>query len=257
MLIDFLKTFRRSLIARVCRGTAMPVNITGASTVIIAPHPDDETFACGGLIAHKKHLGAAVQVLFLSRGEGAHRNCCATSEQTIGDARRRLAEEACSHIGLQPGDLLWCDFLDGAIPGKTDPLFAEAASRLSKILCDCTPTEVFTPLLQDCWSDHRRATELVLAATALAQCTIKMYFYPVWMWRNLRLRDLGQLKGWQALRLDIRPVRENKQAAIRQYLAAINPACGVPYCGNLPSGFLNPFHKDYEIFFQQGEGGRP
>jgi len=234
----------------------MPFGITGASTIIIAPHPDDETLSCGGLIALKKNLGATVKVFSLSRGEGAHRNCCATSEQIIGDARRRLGIEACSHLGLQTGDFLWCDFPDGGIPGKKDALFVEAVSRLSKIFTACMPTEIYTPHPHDCWPDHRRATELVLAATVLAQCTIKMYFYPVWMWHNLRLRDLGQLKGWQALRLDIGPVREKKQAAITQYLSATNPACGIPYCGNLPSGFLNPFQKDYEIFFQQSEGDR-
>jgi LmbE family N-acetylglucosaminyl deacetylase len=234
----------------------IPLVLRESKVLIIAPHPDDETFACGGLIAQKKHLGVTVQVLFLSRGEGAHRNCCATSEQTIGDTRRHLAEEACSHLGLRPVDLLWCDFPDGAIPGNTDQIFTEAALRLSKIFTACMPTEIYTPHPHDCWPDHGRATELVLAAIALAKWPIEMYFYPVWMWHNLRLRDLGLLKGWQALRLDIRPVREKKQAAITQYLAATNPVCGIPYCGNLPKGFLDPFRKDHEIFFRQNEDDR-
>ena len=257
LIVDSIKRVRRQYVLSTVEHNAIPFVLRESKALVIAPHPDDETLACGGLIALKKHLGATVHVLFLSRGEGAHRNCCTTSEQTIGDVRQRLAADACTHLGLQIGDLLWCDFPDGAIPGKADPLFAEAASRLSKIFTDCMPMEIYTPHPQDCWPDHQRATELVLDAAALAQCTIEMYFYPVWMWHNLRLRDLGQLKGWQGLRLDIRPVREKKQAAIRQFLYATNPSCGVPFCGNLPSGFLNPFQKDYEIFFQQREGGRP
>lgn len=256
MMVETLKRIRRQAVRAFVENNAEPFTLSVGKTLIVAPHPDDETFACGGLIALKKDLGSNVKVLFLSRGEGAHRACCATSEHTIGEVRQRLAAEACAHLGLKPSDLLWCDYPDGAIPGKKDPAFVEVATKLSGILSDVALGEIFTPHPHDCWPDHQRATELVLAAAAMSKCAAHIYCYPVWMWHNLRLRDLGQLKGWQVLRLDIRLVQEKKLTAMRQYLEETNPACGISYCGNLPSGFLNPFQRDFEIFFRASKGNR-
>ncbi len=41
-------------------------------TVVVAPHPDDETLGCGVLIAAKRRLGAEVAVVFLTDGAASH-----------------------------------------------------------------------------------------------------------------------------------------------------------------------------------------
>src|ERR1700731_2508358 len=42
--------------------------------VVVAPHPDDETLGCGGLIALASQLGRNIQVVFISDGVGSHPN---------------------------------------------------------------------------------------------------------------------------------------------------------------------------------------
>jgi LmbE family N-acetylglucosaminyl deacetylase len=231
--------------------------VTSGSILIVSPHPDDETFGCGGLISLKKSLHTDIFILFLTNGEKAHRGCCDTSVATIAAARLQCAKKVCCNLGICPENLIYLGLPDGAIPDKEDEGFGEAVDRLAATVSAIAPKEIYVTAEFDCWPDHARAARLTKEAVRRWAGEGKLFFYPIWMWHNLRLRDLGLLMGWQALRLDIRPVREKKQTAIKQYLAAINPGCGVPYCGNLPSGFLNPFHKDYEIFFQQSEGGRP
>ena len=38
--------------------------------LVIAPHPDDEVFGCGGMLAHHAAQGATVRVLVLTDGAG-------------------------------------------------------------------------------------------------------------------------------------------------------------------------------------------
>src|SRR3984893_10953906 len=42
--------------------------------VVVAPHPDDETLGCGGLIALASQLGRNIQVVVISDGVGSHPN---------------------------------------------------------------------------------------------------------------------------------------------------------------------------------------
>src|SRR5438067_976178 len=45
-----------------------PLSLTSDSIMVIAPHQDDETFGCGGLIALQREGGATVKVVFLTDG---------------------------------------------------------------------------------------------------------------------------------------------------------------------------------------------
>ena len=43
-------------------------------TLVVAPHPDDESLGCGGAIALLSGFGCPVHVLFISDGTGSHPN---------------------------------------------------------------------------------------------------------------------------------------------------------------------------------------
>jgi LmbE family N-acetylglucosaminyl deacetylase len=43
--------------------------LSGSRLLVIMPHPDDETFACGGTIARAKACGAEVYVMIMSAGD--------------------------------------------------------------------------------------------------------------------------------------------------------------------------------------------
>lgn len=256
MIRNQVKNIRRNIVSSYIRTASKTIEVSVSPVVIIAPHPDDETFGCGGLIALKREKGADVHVIFLSCGEGAHRNCCKTSEYAVGNARTLNAQAAVTLFGLLEGNLSWLDFSDGAIPAKDDA-HTEMIEGLADLIFACNPAEVYTPVPFDCWLDHERAFDLVEAAVAQSGVTCQLFGYPVWMWHNLRLRDLNRLKGWQAFRLEIGQVLDKKQAAMHQYLDSVNPSCGIPWCGNLPPGFLKPFHRSDEIFFRRNKVDLP
>lgn len=222
-----------------------------SDALIISPHPDDEVFGCGGLIALKKRLGAKVYLLMLTEGEAAHLNCCDTSANEIGSHRHQLTLAAGEKIGLRHNDMTWLGLPDGKIPGRAEEGFAQVVERLVAVLQELKPGEVYAPAPFDCWPDHERASQLLDAAIKGYGKPCVRYYYPVWLWHSLRIRDLGRLEGWKRLRLDIRAVQDAKILAMDCYMSAINSRCGKPVCGDLPPGFVQNFLGGDEIFFQR------
>lgn len=248
---NYLKKLRGYLVRKyVLRNTTLSEPCM-SDALIISPHPDDEVFGCGGLIARKKRQGARVSLLMLTEGEGAHLNCCDAPEKEIGACRRKLTLKAGEAVGLGQNDMTWFGLPDGKIPGRSAEGFTQAVERLVTVLQELKPGEVYAPVPFDCWPDHERASQLVDAAIKLYGKPCVSYYYPVWMWHSLRLRDLGRLKGWKRLRLDIRSVQDVKIMAIDHYMSSINTRCGKPVCGELPQGFVQNFLGGDEIFFQR------
>lgn len=244
----------RSL-AGVCRGAA---GVNRAQALVVAPHPDDEVFGAGGLIALKRAAGARVDVAFMTGGEGSHASCCGVSPEAIAAARRRLAGAAGRELGLDESALHWLGLKDGSIPRRGQGGFDAAVGKLAGLLARLSPEEVYCPHPSDVWSDHVAAGEIARAAAARAAWGGRLCYYLVWAWHNLPLRGVLGL-GWRsAVRLDIRGVFDRKQRAMDAYLGEVAPGCGRPWSGVLPKDFLRAFDWPYEVFFDAARmGGIP
>jgi LmbE family N-acetylglucosaminyl deacetylase len=225
--------------------------VTQKPAMIIAPHPDDEVLGCGGLIARKRAEDTGVSVVYLTDGESAHKDCCITAPAEIASARRSLAAAAGELLGLREDDMSWLHLPDGGIPRRDAPEFGAAVAGLAALMKRIQPQEVYAPHFLDYSTDHEAAIEIVQAALNEVDHHCELFYYSVWMWRNLRLRDLGLLRRWKTLRIDIGSLQARKQGAIRRYLDPVNPACGISFCCRLPEDFLDPFQGTSEIFFQE------
>jgi len=62
--------------------------LSNCKLLVIMPHPDDETFGCGGTIARAKAQGAHVYVMIMSVGDLNHYH----SPQSFVSARTRICE---------------------------------------------------------------------------------------------------------------------------------------------------------------------
>jgi N-acetyl-1-D-myo-inositol-2-amino-2-deoxy-alpha-D-glucopyranoside deacetylase len=80
----------------------LPRDWRGLNVVVFIPHPDDESYAFGGLIALASDGGANVHVICATRGEGGERHDegCRTA---LAVGRRRAAElrASCELLGVQ------------------------------------------------------------------------------------------------------------------------------------------------------------
>ena len=75
--------------------------------IVVAPHPDDESLACGGLIADACRQGLRGKVVIVSDGAGSHPNSKAYPPDRLTALREEEAKRAAAELGLKPEDMLF------------------------------------------------------------------------------------------------------------------------------------------------------
>lgn len=126
--------------------------------LVVAPHPDDETIACGGTLARLVDAGAVVTVVFATDGE-ATRGASAPPDE-IARRRRGEARAACSVLGVDRVRHL--GFADGSLAERRD----ELTEALRTIALEVVPDGVLVPWFLDGHPDHRAASLAAAAAVA-------------------------------------------------------------------------------------------
>ena len=208
------------------------------NVVILAPHPDDEVFGCGGLIARLVAEGHAPHVIVLTGG-GSHRCCCLTSESDIISERRKLTHKAISVLGLPESHLHELNFIDGHISdGNPDE-----KKKLISLISEINPDVILVPHHGEGWPDHLAARDVGIE---LAGEDTDVYEYCVWMWyyrqKNLDWKNAYALKMTES-------EHKRKLEAIEIYHSALAP-CGKPWVGVLPKLFIGANSTSIELFFK-------
>ena len=85
-----------------------PTDLRGRSLLAVFAHPDDESIACGGLLAWCAQLGTHVSLLCMTRGEHGQ------GAGDVGGMRSRELEAAARALGL--GSVTLLDHEDGMLP---------------------------------------------------------------------------------------------------------------------------------------------
>ena len=100
--------------------------------VVIAPHPDDESLGCGGLIADACRQGVSAKVVIVSDGAGSHPNSKAYPPERLRTLREEEATTGGRRTGLEArGDV----FL--RLPDRFVPHEGEEAERAIDVIADC------------------------------------------------------------------------------------------------------------------------
>ena len=95
------------------------------SLLVVAPHPDDETLCCAGLVQHVLAAGGTVSILWLTSGDGSalsllmveHRlRTDAAAARELGARRMREARAAASLLGVPAAQQLFLGYPDGGLP---------------------------------------------------------------------------------------------------------------------------------------------
>lgn len=151
-------------------------------TVLVAPHPDDETLGAGGTLALMHDAGLPVKVVFLTDGEDSHPPSPERSRAELGQIRRGEAVEACRCLGVS--DVAFCQFPDGRMPAEGADDFEDAVSRLEAIIGDFDPHTILTTWRRDRHGDHRAASQLcqTLIDRRSGRNTPRLIEFPVWVW---------------------------------------------------------------------------
>ena len=100
--------------------------------VVVAPHPDDESLACGGLMVDARREGLRCKVVIVSDGAGSHPNSKAYPPERLAAIREEEAKQAGVELGLRPEDMLFLRLPDRFVPSE-----GEEAERAIDAIADC------------------------------------------------------------------------------------------------------------------------
>lgn len=182
--------------------------IGDGACLILAPHPDDESLGCGGLIAACAADNRPPLVAILTDGTGSHPRSRLWPPERLKALRRQEARDATRALGLAPDRLIFLDAKDTAAPTQ-GPEFETLVQRLKAALAGITT--ILSPWRHDPHCDHEAASVL---ATRVAQDTgLRHVAYPVWGWTLPDEMPLDE-KTPTGRRFDITPWQARKRSAI-------------------------------------------
>ncbi|WP_324678359.1 PIG-L deacetylase family protein [Hymenobacter sp. GOD-10R] len=220
-------------------------------TVVIAPHPDDESLGCGGLMATLRAMLVPVAAVLITDGTMSHPH----SRKFPPAARRALREaefaEALSLLGVEADASLLLGLPDGAVTDLPPAAFEQAVASLTKYLEDWAPATIVVPWRRDPHPDHRATSKLVQAAVARLPIAPRVLEYLVWAWERAAPDDLprsDEVTGW---RLDISTVLAQKQQAIAAHRSQIDGIIDDDPTGfQLAPQMLAHFARPYEVYVE-------
>lgn len=220
-------------------------------TLVVAPHPDDESLGCGGAIALLSSFGVPVNVLFISDGTGSHPNSVRFPAPVLRDLRESEAREALSRLGASLDSAVFLRLQDGAVPGQDTPGFAAAAASCRAYLADFQPQTLLLPWRRDPHPDHRATSRIVQAALGGLTPKPRVLEYPVWAWERAAPEDVPQPHEARAFRLDISGAAAVKRSAVDAHQSQVTHLID-----DDPHGFwLSPeviahFERPWEIYLE-------
>ena len=145
--------------------------------VVIAPHPDDESLACGGLISSACAEGRRVKVVVVSDGTGSHPRSRSYPRPRLRGLREAEARQAVTALGLAPRHLEFLRLPDRYVP--SEGVAAEAAvESITALAQSVAATALFVSWRHDPHCDHQAAYRLARAAQRRTGAAL--YEYSVW-----------------------------------------------------------------------------
>lgn len=121
----------------------------GKTVLFFTPHPDDETFQCGGIMKILADNGNNVQVVIFTNDDKGSLDLEMTSER-LARIRRAEEEQACAILGVPKENITWLGYEDGNLEYADPQRLRGEVSRQMKIH---RPDAVFTV---DPGSKHER-----------------------------------------------------------------------------------------------------
>lgn len=240
----------RRLIFHRLRRQSKLAQVTRNRAVVFSPHQDDETLGCGGVIAAKRHQHTPVAVVFLTDGGGCLiDDTDGSARQTIRAIRRLEALKALQILGVDDADVFFLDYPDSKLADLRESERLEIISKISTILRQLDPQEVFLPFRNDRHRDHRATHTLVKAAVDVFGKTPDLWHYFTWsLWEPSHLAVLTGDEKTRLCRVEmLRRQWRQKKAALKQYRSQYQPVSEHRLM-MLPEDFVRFLSSPHELF---------
>jgi LmbE family N-acetylglucosaminyl deacetylase len=142
--------------------------------VVVAPHPDDEILACGGLLARHAQQGGRTAIVAVTDGEASHGADPDWPPLRLASARRAERLTGLDRLGVRGGIVTSLAVPDGDVAVRGAGL-ADALRALLR-----SDDSVVTTWRGDGHPDHDATGRLAAFACEAIGCNL--WEAPVWMW---------------------------------------------------------------------------
>ena len=216
--------------------------------IVVAPHPDDESLACGGLIASACREGLRGKVVIVSDGAGSHPNSKAYPPDRLRALREEEAKRASQELGLRPEDMLFL-----RLPDRFVPFEGEEADRAVEVIVHCAreigARSLFVSWRHDPHCDHEASYRIARQAQRVAD-ELRLFEYVVWGHTLPPSTEIDPIRSGFRIRID-REAQEMKRRAIAAHRSQTSDLID-----DDPGGFLFSqidlahFDRPYEFFLE-------
>lgn len=223
---------------------ALPVEIDELAPpgglLIIAPHPDDETFGCGEALASAAQAGREIGIVLLTDGEGSHPRSSEYGRDRLVALRKEEMRAALKV--LAPGKDI--PVMRAGLEDGSSDLERLGLHRLQRIFAFASALDtrsVWTTWNGDPHCDHKTAA--TLGRMVADEIGAKFWRFPIW-------GRFGERDVPDDLRIFAnRQYRARKLEAINAYRSqTISLIADDPDGVVIPQGLLDHFAESPEIF---------
>ncbi|MGX7705996.1 PIG-L deacetylase family protein [Methylobacterium sp. Gmos1] len=229
---------------------ALPVRalrdlVPAGGIVVVAPHPDDESLGCGGLVAEACAHDIPVRLVVVSDGVGSHPASPSHPPERLRLLRESETLAAAKCLGLAPDHVTFLRLPDRFVP-SAGPEAEAAVQDIAAAARACAAGALFVTWEHDPHCDHAASAALARRAHALLG-DVRLYAYPVWGWTLAPETEVGAEP--RGARLAISRHRRAKAAAIAAHRSQTTDLIADdPQGFRLEPAMLARFAREHEIF---------
>lgn len=225
-----MKKFFRLILARLLaswfRFNGKHHELMTGSVLIFAPHADDETLGCGGLIAARTTRALPVHVSFITDSGGTSAN--ESDRRALSLTRQAEALAAIQALQLNNKSVSFLNAPDGRLPLLSPAEIQVLTERIHGVVRACSPLAIYLPFSGSHSTEHEAAHHLIRSALQSMDWHGQLWEYPVWAWWNpLRFARHALRKPAPCfLRLGL--LLAQKQMALRCHTSQHEPGSALP-----------------------------
>jgi LmbE family N-acetylglucosaminyl deacetylase len=179
--------------------------------IVVAPHPDDESLGCGGLIAEACRQDLRGKVVIVSDGAGSHPNSKAYPPKRLRSLREEEAKRAGRALGLGPEDMVFLGLPDRFVPHE-----GADAERAIAAIVDCMGEldagSIFVSWRHDPHCDHESSYRIAREVQRRVS-EVKLFEYVVWGHTLPPAMEVEPIRGGFRILID-QDALEKKRCAI-------------------------------------------
>lgn len=208
----------------------VPAGAQSGPVVVIAPHPDDETLGCGGLIARRAAEGRRIVVIVVTDGRALLRRFGIDrdpSEVEVSQMRKDETRRALDILTDGRAELVFLDIENERLVEQQ----AEATRRITALVKELAPAELYVTSPFEGHREHLAANEIARAACAATGSCGPIYEYIVTLKAGTSTDALPRTR----IGVDVSAYRDREQRALAQFrshLDIISPVLKAPLTPN-------------------------